>query len=89
MKANAAAPAPSPAMQSPLDADDALFFLSRTGFSPAPTDVARVVGMTRAQVVADTLGNVRRDPVTTWPDWIAELPPTRAQRQAQIGRAHV
>ena len=37
--------------------------------------------MTRAQVVADTLGNVRRDPVTTWPDWIAELPPTRAQRR--------
>ena len=36
MKANAAAPAPSPAMQSPLDADDALFFLSRTGFLPRP-----------------------------------------------------
>ncbi|VWB31940.1 DUF1800 domain-containing protein [Burkholderia metallica] len=82
MKANAAAPAPSPAMQSPLDADDALFFLTRTGFSPAPADVARIVGMTRAQVVADTLGSVRRDPVTTWPDWLAELPPTRAQRQA-------
>ncbi|KWN06735.1 hypothetical protein WT83_26255 [Burkholderia territorii] len=81
MKANAAAPA-SPAMQAPLDADDALFFLSRTGFSPAPAEVARIVGMTRAQVVADTLGNVRRDPVTSWPDWLAELPPTRAQRQA-------
>jgi hypothetical protein len=35
MKANAAAPT-SPAMQAPLDADDALFFLSRTGFSPHP-----------------------------------------------------
>ncbi|MCO1349213.1 DUF1800 domain-containing protein (plasmid) [Burkholderia vietnamiensis] len=81
MKANAAAPT-SPAMQAPLDADDALFFLSRTGFSPAPADVARLVGMTRAQAVADTLGNVRRDPVTTWPDWLAEPPPTRAQRQA-------
>ncbi|MEF9443584.1 DUF1800 family protein [Burkholderia sp. MS389] len=82
MKANAAAPAPSPAMQSPLDADDALFFLSRTGFSPAPAEVARIVGMTRAQVVADTLGSARREPVTTWPDWLAEPPPTRAQRQA-------
>ena len=82
MKANAAAPAPSPAMQSTLDADDALFFLSRVGFSPAPAEVARIVGMTRAQAVADTLGNVRREPVTAWPDWIAELPPTRAQRQA-------
>lgn len=80
MKANAAAPT-SPAMQAPLDADDALFFLSRTGFSPAPADVARLVGMTRAQAVADTLGNVRRDPVTTWPDWLAEPPPTRAQRR--------
>lgn len=48
MKANAAAPAPSPAMQATLDADDALFFLSRTGFSPAPAEVARIVGMTRA-----------------------------------------
>ncbi|RDT01315.1 hypothetical protein DWU95_23965, partial [Burkholderia contaminans] len=34
MKANAAAPAPSPAMQSPLDADDAWFFLIRTRFFP-------------------------------------------------------
>ena len=81
MKAHAAASV-SPAMQAPLDADDASFFLSRTGFSPAPAEVARVVGMTRAQAVADVLADVRRDPVTTWPDWIAELPPTRAQRQA-------
>ncbi|AIO34122.1 hypothetical protein DM39_1907 [Burkholderia cenocepacia] len=82
MKANVAEPAPSPAMQATLDADDALFFLGRTGFSPAPADVARVVGMTRAQVVADTLGNIRSEPVTPWPDWIAEPPPSRAQRQA-------
>lgn len=81
MKANAGA-AGSRAMHTPLDADDALFFLSRTGFTPAPADVARIVGMTRAQVVDDVLGNVRREPVTTWPDWIAELPPSRAQRQA-------
>ncbi|AOK16914.1 hypothetical protein WT26_13395 [Burkholderia cepacia] len=81
-RANAAAQALPPAMQTPLEADDAQFFLSRTGFTPAPADVARIVGMTRAQVVADALGSVRREPVTTWPDWIAELPPTRAQRQA-------
>ncbi|MGU7773164.1 DUF1800 domain-containing protein [Burkholderia sp. MR1-5-21] len=81
-QANAAARAQSPAMEMPLDADDALFFLSRTGFSPAPADVARLVGMTRAQAVADALGNVRREPVATWPDWLAELPPTRAERQA-------
>jgi hypothetical protein len=77
--ANAALPL---AMQTPLDADDALFFLTRTGFSPPPGDVARLVGMTRAQVVADALGNARREPVTAWPDWIADPPPSRAERQA-------
>ncbi|MBR8301214.1 DUF1800 domain-containing protein [Burkholderia dolosa] len=82
MKANVAAAVPSPAMHTPLDADDALFFLTRTGFSPAPADVARIVGMTRAQAIDDALGNVRREPVTTWPDWIDELPPPRAQRHA-------
>ncbi|PCE24259.1 DUF1800 domain-containing protein [Burkholderia ubonensis] len=82
-RANAAAQALPPAMQTPLEADDALFFLSRTGFTPAPADVARLVGLTRAQAVADVLGNVRREPAATWPDWLAELPPTRAERQAQ------
>ncbi|MCA8225758.1 DUF1800 domain-containing protein [Burkholderia sp. BC1] len=82
MEANTAGAASSPAMQTPLDADDALFFLTRTGFSPAPADVARAVGMTRAQLVADTLGNVRRTPVTAWPDWIDEPPPPRALRRA-------
>ncbi|WP_261530616.1 DUF1800 domain-containing protein [Burkholderia multivorans] len=82
MEANIAGAASSPAMQTPLDADDASFFLTRTGFSPAPADVARVVGMTRAQLVADTLGNVRRTPVTAWPDWIDEPPPPRALRRA-------
>lgn len=53
MKANVVAAVPSPAMQTPLDADDALFFLARTGFSPAPADVARIVGMTRAQAIDD------------------------------------
>lgn len=78
-----AAPSLPPAMQTPLEADDAQFFLSRTGFTPAPADVARLVGMTRAQAVAEVLGNVRHEPVTTWPDWLGELPPTRAERQAQ------
>lgn len=82
MEANTAGTASSPAMQTPLDADDASFFLTRTGFSPAPADVARAVGMTRAQLVADTLGNVRRTPVTAWPDWIDEPPPPRALRRA-------
>ncbi|MBN3819058.1 DUF1800 domain-containing protein, partial [Paraburkholderia sp. Se-20369] len=63
-----AAPSLPPAMQTPLEADDAQFFLSRTGFTPAPADVARLVGMTRAQAVADVLGNARREPVTAWPD---------------------
>ncbi|KVC68253.1 hypothetical protein WI73_17655 [Burkholderia ubonensis] len=82
-RANAAAQALPPAMQTPLEADDAQFFLSRTGFTPAPADVARLVGLTRAQAVADVLGNARRKPAATWPDWLAELPPTRAERQAQ------
>ncbi|RQQ59469.1 DUF1800 domain-containing protein [Burkholderia stagnalis] len=77
------APSLPPAMQTPLEADDAQFFLSRTGFTPAPADVARLVGMTRAQAVAEVLGNVRHEPITTWPDWLGELPPTRAERQAQ------
>jgi len=79
---NAAGQALPPAMRTPLDADDALFFLTRTGFSPAPADVARIVGMSRAQAVADVLGNVRQEPVTAWPAWTAESPPSRAERQA-------
>jgi uncharacterized protein (DUF1800 family) len=80
--ANAATQALPPAMQTPLDEDDALFFLTRTGFSPAPAEVGRLIGMSRAQAVADALGNVRQTPVTAWPAWTSELPPSRAERQA-------
>lgn len=41
------------AMQTLLDADDARFLLTRTGFSPPPRALARFVGMTRAQALAE------------------------------------
>ncbi len=47
------------AMQTLLDADDARFLLTRTGFSPPPRDVVRLVGMTRAQALAELLDGAR------------------------------
>lgn len=70
------------AMQTLLDADDARFLLTRTGFSPPPRDVAHFVGMTRAQALAELLDGTRTQSVTPPPDWVRELPPSRAARAA-------
>ncbi|WP_231935775.1 MULTISPECIES: DUF1800 domain-containing protein [Burkholderia] len=69
-------------MQQLLDADDARFLLTRTGFSPPPREVARLVGMTRAQALAGLLDGARTQCVTPLPDWVRELPPPRAVRAA-------
>ncbi len=69
-------------MQDPLDADDVRFLLARTGFTPAPDEVARHVGTTRAQAVALLLDDARADTFTPMPAWVDELPPPRAVRNA-------
>ncbi|MHA7207423.1 DUF1800 domain-containing protein, partial [Burkholderia pseudomallei] len=56
------------AMQTLLDADDARFLLTRTGFSPPPRALARFVGMTRAQALAELLDGARTQSVTPPPD---------------------
>ncbi|WP_323118946.1 DUF1800 domain-containing protein [Burkholderia alba] len=68
--------------QASLDADDARYLLTRTGFSPPPADVSRYVGMTRAQAVADLLNGARPRTVTPPLDWVNEVPPSRAVRGA-------
>lgn len=70
------------AMQTLLDADDARFLLTRTGFSPPPRALARFVGMTRAQALAELLDGARTQSVTPPPDWVREPPPSRAMRAA-------
>lgn len=70
------------AMQTLLDADDARFLLTRTGFSPPPRALARFVGMTRAQALAELLDGARTQSVTPPPDWVREPPPSRARRAA-------
>ncbi|MEX3629989.1 MAG: DUF1800 domain-containing protein [Burkholderia sp.] len=69
-------------MQAPLDADDARFLLTRTGFAPPPADVARYVGMTRAQAVERLLEGTRGQSVVPMPAWVDEIPPPRAIRDA-------
>jgi uncharacterized protein (DUF1800 family) len=65
-----------------LDADDARFFLTRTGFAPDSNEVAQYVGLTREQAVDKVLGGVRTEAATPLPAWAAEPLPTRAERKA-------
>lgn len=81
MRAHAGDAWPS-AMLAPLDADDARFLLARTGFTAPPAEVARYVGMTRAQAVERLLDGTHRDSVTPLPAWVDEMPPPRAIRNA-------
>ncbi len=71
-----------PSMQALLDADDARFLLTRTGFAAAPDEVARHVGTTRAAAVDALLDGARHDTFTAMPPWTDELPPSRAVRNA-------
>nr|WP_084161738.1 DUF1800 domain-containing protein [Paraburkholderia bannensis] len=65
-----------------LDADDATHLLIRTGFAPAPADVAPYVGLTKAAAVERVLSTARTDAVTPLPAWTNDTPLTRAERNA-------
>jgi uncharacterized protein (DUF1800 family) len=65
-----------------LDADDATHLLLRTGFAPAPDEVTPYVGLTRAAAIERVLATARADAVTPLPAWTADVPLTRAQRNA-------
>ncbi len=72
---------PDDARADAVGADDVRHLLNRTGFSPPSAEVARYVGLSRAQAVAMLLDGARTEAVTPPPDWIDELPPARALRQ--------
>ncbi|MBV8627392.1 MAG: DUF1800 domain-containing protein, partial [Paraburkholderia sp.] len=65
-----------------LDANDARFFLTRTGFAPDGNEVEQYVGLTREQAVEKVLAGARTDTVTPPPSWIVEPIPTRDERKA-------
>lgn len=65
-----------------LDADDARFFLTRTGFAPDNAELAQYVGLTRAQAVDKVLASARTEAITPLPDWVLEPLPTRDVRKA-------
>ncbi|MFX1803584.1 DUF1800 domain-containing protein [Paraburkholderia sp. A1BS-2L] len=64
-----------------LDADDATHLLIRTGFAPAPAEIAPYVGLTRVAAVERVLATARTDAVTPLPAWTADPPLNRAQRE--------
>ncbi|HZZ11385.1 MAG TPA: DUF1800 domain-containing protein [Paraburkholderia sp.] len=72
----------SPGAQTVLDADDARFFLSRTGFAPDDAELAQYIGLTREQAVDKVLASSRTEAVTPLPDWVVEPIPARDVRQA-------
>ncbi len=80
--ATAPASAASVEDQTLLDADDARFFLTRTGFAPDAAEVANYVGLTREQAVERVLAASRTDAITPLPAWTSEPIPTRAERSA-------
>ncbi len=65
-----------------LDADDATHLLLRTGFAPAPNEIAPYVGLTRAQAVAQVLSTTRTEALTPLPGWTGDALLTREQRKA-------
>ncbi len=68
--------------ESVLDADDARFFLTRTGFAPDNAELVQYVGLTREQAVDKVLAAVRTEAVTPLPEWVLEPVPTRDMRRA-------
>ncbi|MDB5763423.1 MAG: uncharacterized protein JWQ21_2418 [Herminiimonas sp.] len=56
----------------PLDADDARFLLTRTGFAPSPSEVSSYEGLTRQQAVDKLLEQAVAQPVTPAPSWVEQ-----------------
>lgn len=68
--------------QASLDADDARYLLTRTGFSPDSAELAPYVGLTRDQAIDRLLAAARTDALTPLPAWASAPPPSRAERRA-------
>ena len=58
----------------PLTAADIASFLRRTGFEPSPTEIAQHLGMTRHQLIQQTLAGLNTRPVVPVPDWVDQDP---------------
>ncbi len=65
-----------------LDADDARYLLTRAGFAPRDDELGPYVGLTRSEAVDRLLAGARTEAVTPLPDWVAQTPPSRAERRA-------
>ena len=66
----------------PLDATDARFLLTRTGFEASAGEVAPTIGMTREQAVDALLAGARTEAATPPPAWVTEPIPSVEVRRA-------
>src|ERR1700722_862659 len=66
----------------PLDAPDARFLLTRTGFEATASEVAPYMGMTREQAVDALLAGARPKAATPPPAWVTEPIPSVEVRRA-------
>jgi uncharacterized protein (DUF1800 family) len=66
----------------PLDATDARFLLTRTGFEANASEVAPYIGMTREQAVDALLAGARTEAETPPPAWVMEPIPSADVRRA-------
>jgi uncharacterized protein (DUF1800 family) len=65
-----------------LDADDARYLLTRTGFAPDEQALNPYVGISREQAVDKLLATARTVPAAPMPGWVDEPIPTRAKESA-------
>jgi uncharacterized protein (DUF1800 family) len=66
----------------PLDATDARFLLTRTGFEANAAEVALTIGMTREQAVDALLAGARTEASAPPPVWVTEPVPSVEARRA-------
>jgi uncharacterized protein (DUF1800 family) len=66
----------------PLDATDARFLLTRTGFEANASEVAAYIGMSREQAVDALLAGARTEAATPPPAWVTEPIPSVDVRRA-------
>jgi uncharacterized protein (DUF1800 family) len=66
-----------------LDATDARFLLTRTGFEANAAEVAPFIGMTRVEAVDALLAGVRTEAATPPPAWVTEPIPSVEVRRAR------